>query len=199
MKRKEKPASGEEESLKDDFREDAAQAGQDQESPDPGDYTECSCDDEAVEGTQDAAALKLAELNDRYLRLYAEYDNFRKRTQKEKEAIYGDCVARVTAEWLPVIDNLSRAADAASRFESGVDRSISEGIELVLRQSADSLARLGVEVIEAVGRPFDPSLHEAVMQVDQDGAETGTVVEEFQKGYRKGDRIIRHSMVKVAN
>ena len=158
---------------------------------------ECGCDEAGAE--QDETALRLAEQNDRYLRLYAEFDNYRKRTQKEKEALYGDCVARVSAEWLPVIDNLTRAAAAAGRAGPEVDRSIGEGIEMVLRQAADTLSKLGIEAIETVGRPFDPELHEAVMHVEQEGIDAATIVEEFQKGYRRGDRVIRHSMVKVAN
>lgn len=138
-------------------------------------------------------------LNDRYLRLYAEYENYRKRTAKEKEALFGDCAAQITGEWLPVIDNLFRAAEAAAQFASDVDRSIIEGIELVLKQAEGCLARLGVEAIEALGAPFDPMFHEAVMQAEHEGAEPGTVVEEFKKGYRRGDRVIRHSVVKVAN
>lgn len=161
------------------------------------DDAECGCDEAGAE--QDETALRLAELNDRYLRLYAEFDNYRKRTQKEKEALYGDCVARVSAEWLPVIDNLTRAAVAADRVGPEVDHSIGEGIEMVLRQAADTLSKLGIEGIETVGRPFDPELHEAVMHVEQEGIDAGTIVEEFQKGYRRGDRVIRHSMVKVAN
>jgi len=161
-----------------------------------------SGDTKQTETTPDAAeeaARKYDELNDRFLRLYAEYDNYRKRTSKEKEAMYGDCVVQVTAEWLPVVDNLLRAIESASRYEKEIDRSVVEGIELVLRQAESCLDRLGVEPIEAVGKPFDPLLHEAVMQVEQEGAEPGTVVEEFKKGYRRGDRVVRHSMVKVAN
>ena len=189
----------------------AAQEGANEEGMPNGnaegfDNEQCSCEDaempcdETCSSTPvDTGAQRLTELNDRYLRLFAEFDNYRKRTQKEKEAIYSDCVAKVTAEWLPVIDNLTRASEVASRFGQQVDQSISEGIELVLRQASDVLSKLGVEAIGTVGCPFDPSLHEAVMHVEQDGIETGTVVEEFQKGYRRGDRVIRHSMVKVAN
>ena len=154
--------------------------------------------DVAVDDTEEAAR-KYDELNDRFLRLYAEYDNYRKRTSKEKESIYSDCVVQVTAEWLPVVDNLMRAIESASQYEKEIDRSVVEGIELVLRQAERCQARLGDAPIEAVGNPFDPLLHEAAMQVEQEGAEPGTVVEEFKKGYRRGDRVIRHSMVKVAN
>ena len=168
------------------------------QSGDTGDFNSeaCSCEDaemacdETCAGSPvDTGAQRLSELNDRYLRLFAEFDNYRKRTQKEKEAIYGDSVARVTAEWLPVIDNLIRASEVASRFGQQVDRSISEGIELVLRQASDTLAKLGVEAIEAVGCTFDPTLHEAVMHVEQDGAETGTVVERSEER-RVGEKCI---------
>ncbi|MBP7401193.1 MAG: nucleotide exchange factor GrpE [Clostridia bacterium] len=201
MKKKGNAAPGgaeEEEKIREDFSGETS-AGADG-TPDGGAAGDgAPAGEDTGNQPEDENARKLSELNDRYLRLYAEYDNYRKRTSKEKEAIYGDCVVRVTAEWLPVIDNLERAADSAARFEGDVDRSIAEGINLVLRQASECMCRLGVEPIAAVGQPFDPELHEAVMQVEQDGVEPGTVVEEFQKGYRRGDRVIRHSMVKVAN
>lgn len=161
------------------------------------------CEDGDTDGTSevesDQAAAQLADMEDRYVRLVAEYENYRRRTQKEKEAMYGDSVASVTAEWLSVIDNLERAAGSASQCTDETAQPIIEGLELVLRQTTDILVKLGVEPIEAVGQPFDPELHEAVMHVEMDDVDTATIVEEYQKGYRRGDRIIRHSMVKVAN
>ena len=134
-------------------------------------------------------------LNDRYQRLLAEYDNFKKRTVKEKEAIYVDSVRDTVAELLPVIDNLLRAVDAFKDKESDECK----GVAMVLKQTEDIFAKIGVTEIEAVGQQFNPEFHNAVMHVDDDSFEDNTVVEEFQKGYIYKDKVIRYSMVKVAN
>ena len=149
-------------------------------------------------GTDDIIAKKDEEinaLNDRYQRLLAEYDNFKKRTVKEKEAIYTDSVRDTVAELLPVIDNLLRAVDAFKDKESDECK----GVEMVLKQTEDIFAKIGVTQIEAVGQQFNPEFHNAVMHVDDDSFEDNTVVEEFQKGYIYKDKVIRYSMVKVAN
>ena len=134
-------------------------------------------------------------LNDRYQRLLAEYDNFKKRTVKEKEAIYTDSVRDTVAELLPVIDNLLRAVDAFKDKQSDEYK----GVAMVLKQTEDIFAKIGVTEIEAVGQQFNPEFHNAVMHVDDDSYEDNTVVEEFQKGYIYKDKVIRYSMVKVAN
>jgi molecular chaperone GrpE len=141
----------------------------------------------------------LAALADKYLRLAAEYDNFRRRSQKEKESLYTDSVIMVIKEWLPVLDNLDRAEMAASQYKHEDARKIAEGIAMIQRQAEQALGRLGVSKIECCGKPFDPELHEAVMHVEDDSVEASTVVAELQTGYRRDDRVIRHSMVKVAN
>jgi molecular chaperone GrpE len=149
-------------------------------------------------GTDDIIAKKDEEinaLNDRYQRLLAEYDNFKKRTVKEKEAIYTDSVRDTVAELLPVIDNLLRAVDAFKDKESDECK----GVAMVLKQTEDIFAKIGVTQIEAVGQQFNPEFHNAVMHVDDDSFEDNTVVEEFQKGYIYKDKVIRYSMVKVAN
>ncbi len=133
--------------------------------------------------------------NDRYQRLLAEYDNFKKRTVKEKEAIYTDSVKDTVAELLPVIDNLLRALDAFKDKESDECR----GVAMVLKQTEDIFSKLGVSEIKAVGEQFNPEFHNAVMHVDDDTVDDNTVVEEFQKGYIYKDKVIRYSMVKVAN
>ncbi len=132
---------------------------------------------------------------DRYQRLMAEYDNFKKRTQKEKEAIYTDSVKDTVAELLPVIDNLVRAIDAFADKET----SECKGVAMVLKQTEDIFAKLGVCEIKAVGEEFNPELHNAVMHIEDDTIAENTVVEEFQKGYIYKDKVIRYSMVKVAN
>ena len=138
---------------------------------------------------------EIAALNDRYQRLLAEYDNFKKRTVKEKEAIYTDSVKDTVAELLPVIDNLLRAVDAFKDKDSDECK----GVIMVLKQTEDIFTKLGVSQIKAVGEPFNPEFHNAVMHVDDDSIEDNTVVEEFQKGYIYKDKVIRYSMVKVAN
>lgn len=138
-----------------------------------------------------------AELNaehDRFLRLAAEYDNFRKRTQKEREALYTDVKANTVASLLPVYDNLERALAAEC-----TDEAFYKGVEMTMNQLKSIFESIGVSEIPAVGEKFDPNFHNAVMQVESEDAESGTIVAEFQKGFKLGDKIIRFSMVQVAN
>ena len=132
--------------------------------------------------------------NDKYLRLAAEYDNYRKRTAKEKESIYADAKLDTVKPFLDVADNLDRAV---SQFEEGDPHR--QGMELICKQFAAVLEKLGVTEIEALGQPFDPAKHNAVMHIEDESLGEGEIVEVLQKGYRKGDRIIRYAMVKVAN
>lgn len=137
------------------------------------------------------------ELIDRMQRLAAEFDNFRKRTQKEKERLYDEAVCDVIVNILPVVDNLERALKAAETMENN---SLKEGVTLVYRQITDIFEKLKIKSIEAVGRQFDPELHNAVMHVEDESLGNNIVAEEFQKGYiYKDEIVIRHSMVKVAN
>lgn len=138
-----------------------------------------------------------AELNsehDKFLRLAAEYDNFRKRTQKEREALYTDVKANTVASLLPVYDNLERALAAEC-----TDEAFYKGVEMTMTQLKSIFESIGVSEIPAVGEKFDPNFHNAVMQVEAEGTESGTIVAEFQKGFKLGDKIIRFSMVQVAN
>ncbi|MCG8501583.1 MAG: nucleotide exchange factor GrpE [Firmicutes bacterium] len=130
-------------------------------------------------------------------RTMAEFDNFRKRTIKEKERIYSDAISDAVTELLVVVDNLERAVEACK--ESAEPTQLLEGVELVLKQFRDSFCKLGVEEIKAVGEAFDPELHNAVMHIQDESVDENTIVEEFQKGYKINDKVIRHSMVKVAN
>ena len=132
---------------------------------------------------------------EQYQRLLAEYDNFKKRTVREKEAIYTDSVKDTVSALLPVIDNLERALDSFEDKESDHYK----GVQMVLKQTEDIFAKLGVSEIKSVGEQFDPEIHNAVMHVDDDTVDENTVVEQFQKGYMFKDKVIRHSMVKVAN
>ena len=138
----------------------------------------------------DAAA---AEQNDRYLRMAAEYDNFRKRSAKEKEGIYADAYADALKSILPIIDNLERAVGV-----EGVE-ALSKGLEMTLKGAAEALEKMGVEPFGAEGDTFDPNMHSAMMMVDDENHKEGEIVTVFQKGYRKGDKIIRYAMVTVAN
>lgn len=130
-------------------------------------------------------------------RTAAEFDNFKKRSLKEKEALYTDAVGDVVGTFIPVIDNVERALQAISANDSA--QSLKEGVEMVYKQFKDILKNMGVEEIKAVGGQFDPNLHNAAMHVEDDSFDRNMVVEEFQKGYIYKDRVIRYSMVKVAN
>ena len=136
----------------------------------------------------------LAEAADKYLRLAAEYDNYRKRTAKEKEAAWGEAKAQTVAAFLPVFDNLERAMK-----QETADEAYKKGVEMTMKGLQDALAGLGVEMIPALGETFDPNRHNAVMHCDDPEAGENTIVEVFQQGFLCGDRVIRFSMVKVAN
>ncbi len=129
-------------------------------------------------------------------RTAAEFDNYKKRTIKEKEALSLDVSIDTVNAFLPVVDNLERALKAAEGSEGNP---LKDGVELVMRQLKDCLDKLGVEAIEAVNNPFDPELHNAVMHVSDEAYGDNTVIEEFQKGYVMKGKVVRHSMVKVAN
>ncbi len=136
------------------------------------------------------------ELKNIVQRTAAEFDNYKKRTIKEKEALGLDVAIDTVNTLLPVVDNLERAIAAAEKMENNP---LKEGVEMVMRQLKDCLGKLGVEAIEAVNNPFDPELHNAVMHVTDEENGENIVVEEFQKGYTMKGKVIRHSMVKVVN
>ena len=135
---------------------------------------------------------------DNLRRSMAEFDNFKKRTQKEKEATYSLATAETVGVFLPLIDNLERAA-ASAATEGADPKDLAAGMESILKQVADILKDLNVEVIPAQGEPFDPNLHNAVSHIENEEIGENTVAAEFQKGYKLGERVIRHSMVQVAN
>ena len=146
------------------------------------------------EAKTDPVNEEVALLTDKYLRICAEYDNFRKRTQKEKENLYGDIRANVISSFLPVYDNLVRALAAETQ-----DEAYRKGVEMIMNQFNSTLEKLGASEIKAVGEKFDPALHNAVMHVEDETNGENEIVEEFQKGFKIGDKVIRFSMVKVAN
>lgn len=152
---------------------------------------------EQSEATQpaDEWKAKFDELNDRYLRMAAEYDNFRKRSQREREQAYNDAVSRAVTALLPTYDNLERAIKAET-----ADTEYKKGVEMTMTQLTESLKGLNVTVIEAsAGTTFDPNFHNAVMHVEDEALGENVIAEVFQQGFQIGDKVIRHAMVKVAN
>ena len=141
------------------------------------------------------AAKQLETTKDQFARLAAEYDNYRKRTAKEKETLYQDAKADTIKEFLAVYDNLERAAAAPG----GEDDPHKKGLEMIFTQYKELLKKLGVSEIEAQGRPFDPERHEAVMHVDDENFGENEVAQVFQAGFVLGDKVIRHAVVQVAN
>ena len=137
---------------------------------------------------------KPQEDSERYLRLMAEFDNYKKRSAKERENIYTDVRVDTVTKFLPVFDNLERAMKTET-----ADEAFKKGVEMTFNQLTDVFKKLGVEEIESVGQKFDPAMHNAVMHVEDEAYGESEIVEEFQKGFRIGDKVIRFSMVKVAN
>lgn len=134
------------------------------------------------------------ELEDRYKRILAEFENFKKRSNKEREGLYNSILSDVVEVILPVVDNLENAAKIETK-----DEEYKKGVELVLKQLKDVLASKGVEEIKTVGETFDPELHEAVSSIQDENLGEKEIAEEYRKGYKIGNKVIRHSMVVVAN
>lgn len=135
----------------------------------------------------------LSEEKEKYLRMLAEYDNFRKRSQREREGIYTDAVSDVVGQILPIADNLERAG----KYADG--EKVAEGLRLTMNALNECLTKLGVTAFGAPGDTFDPNLHNAIMHEEDESRGEGEIVEVFQPGYKRGDKIIRYAMVKVAN
>jgi molecular chaperone GrpE len=169
-----KEASGEKEHKKEEAKKDGKKAEAKKSGPSPEE--------------------QIKEANDKYLRLLAEYDNFRKRSSKERDNMYGDIKADTVTKFLPVYDNLVRALDMSTE-----DEAYRRGVEMIMTQFDETLTKLGVTEIESVGKKFDPNLHNAVMHVEDDTKGENEIVEVFQKGFKLGDKVIRFAMVKVAN
>ena len=148
----------------------------------------------ALEAEKEALEKDKAALNDKYLRICAEYDNFRRRSQKEKDNLYGDIKADTVQKFLPVYDNLERALKQGTE-----DEAYRKGVEMIMTQFNATLEKLGVKKIESLGKTFDPKLHNAVMHVDDESQGENTIVEVFQEGFTVNDKVIRFAMVKVAN
>ena len=138
---------------------------------------------------------KAAELDDRYKRMAAEYDNFRKRSAKEREGVYADAYADALKEILPVIDNLERALS----YETDTEDKLFKGVQITLNQFSTALEKMGVTSFGEKGEQFDPNIHNAVMHEENEELGENVITDVFQKGYKKGDKIIRYAMVKSAN
>ena len=157
-------------------------------------------EDDEVESEGTPEEDPVAEMEEKYLSLYAEYENFRKRTAREKEKLYQDAVANVTGQWLTLLDNIGRAVDSTKNADDTTVDSVIAGIELLQKQADDVLEKIGVTIIEADrGTKFDPNLHEAVMHIDDPDLGEQEIAQVFQKGYIYKEQVIRHSVVQVAN
>ena len=148
---------------------------------------------ESLTAEVEALKAEIAELNDKYLRMAAEYDNFRRRSREEKDAIYETALTDTVGELLPIIDNLERAA----MYDDG--EKVKEGLVMTAKSAIAVFSKLGVEDFGKAGETFDPNMHNAVLHVDDDTLGEGEIVEVLQKGYKRGKRIIRFAMVKSAN
>ena len=141
----------------------------------------------------EALKVEAKEKDDKYLRLAAEYDNFRRRSREEKDATYSSAMADTVAELLPIIDNLERAAN----YDDG--EKVKEGLGMTLKAVSSVFSSMGIESVGAVGETFDPNLHNAVMHIEDESFGEGEIVDVFEKGYKKNKRVIRFAMVKTAN
>ena len=192
-----------------DTQEDGAQENADQaaaeetaeepeaEAEEPAAETEEPAADAISSVKEKALRDKITALEDKVKRQMAEFDNFRKRTSKEKEQMFSMGERSVIEKMLPVVDNFERGLAAVPEAEKG--SAIASGMEMIYKQMMKQLEDLGVKPIEAVGKEFDPNFHNAVMQVESDELESGVVAQEFQKGYTYHDTVIRHSMVGVVS
>ena len=162
----------------------------------PAVETEEAAEEKKTEENSEAEELKkqLTEEKDKYLRLMAEYDNFRKRSARERENIYADVKADTLNKLFPVYDNLELALK-----QETVDEAYRKGVEMIMNQFTESLKALGVTPIEALGQTFDPEMHNAVMHTEDPEKGENEIVQEFKKGFKMGEKVIRFSMVQVAN
>lgn len=195
MSKKKHEMEPEQELPVEDLKAEAEQAAEQNAEQTPAEPETAAAEQETEAAPQQpdtAQQLKAAE--DRYMRLAAEYDNFRKRSARERDALFADVRSDTVVKFLPVYDNLLRAIAMTPEGDPG-----RKGIEMTLTQFETVLTKLGVTPIEALGQSFDPALHNAVMHTEDPEQGESVVVEEFEKGFKMGDKVIRFSMVKVAN
>ena len=157
------------------------------------DYKKLESENKDYREQLDKLQAKHDEINEKYLRMLAEYDNFRRRSAKEREGVYTEACSDAVAEFLPVLDNLERAVQFAD------EKSVTEGLALILKSFKDTFEKLGVKEVESLGKTFDPNIHNAILHIEDDSFGESEIVEVFQKCYTKDGKIIRCAMVKVAN
>ena len=180
------------EEIKEDIKTDAEASAKEEKAPKKDKKAKKQEAAPAEEVQAEVVEVKIPD--DRYLRLMAEYDNYRKRSQKEKESLYADVKADTAAKFLPVYDNLARALSQPT-----ADEAYRKGVELIMNQFMATLEKLGISKVESLGQSFDPELHNAVMHVDDEEKGENEIVEVFQEGFKLGEKVIRFAMVKVAN
>ena len=192
IKEEKTESAAEEETIK----EEAAQAAEEktEEAAAEEKAEEPKAEEAAGQPEDKAKDPAIQAMNDKYLRLCAEYDNYRKRSQKEKDALYGDIKANTVKTFLPVYDNLVRAL-----AQSTEDEAYKKGVEMIMSQFKATMEKLGVTEMDCLGQTFDPAFHNAVMHVDDGEKGENEIVEVFQQGFMLGDKVIRFAMVKVAN
>ena len=186
-----------EETLEDTVPEVKAEEVQEKKPADKKKVKKLEAECESLSKEKAALEASLAEANDKYTRLFAEYDNYRKRSAKEREGIYTDAYIDAVKDILPILDNMERALQY--KGAQGGDDNMAKGLEMIMKSFEESLSKMGVSEIKALGETCDPNLHNAIMHVDDEQFGEGEIVEVFMKGYIKGDKVIRHSVVKVAN
>ena len=200
-KKPEEPAAEEVKKPSEPVREEPAKAetneagGKSEEKKEQADVPALQKALEAAKSEAEKLKGDLEQLNDVKLRLAAEYDNFRKRSQREKDAIYSDATASTVTALLPVIDNVERALSA----ENASSEDMRKGVEMINTQAQQVFEKLNVTAFGAVGEAFDPNIHHCVGTVDAEGVESGAIALVLQKGYKLGDKVIRPAMVQVAN
>ena len=192
LKQKEKTKVEEKEAVVDEAEQETVEAETAKEQTAKEEGAEEVTEEEAPKADK-----KAQEINDKLMRTIAEFDNFRKRSEKEKSAMFEIGAKAIIEKILPVLDNFERGLDSISEDEKG--SAFAQGIEQIYKQFVAVLDDAGVKVIETVGKEFDPNLHNAVMHVEDDSLGENIIAEEFQKGYMYKDSVVRHSMVKVAN
>ena len=167
-----------------------------EEAPQPEQAEESGKKKKSKKAEKELEALRqqLAGEQDKYLRLAAEYDNYRKRSQKEKDHIYSDGVADTLVKFLPIYDNLERAKQQAT-----ADEAYKKGVEMIMTAMKETLSKCGVEIFGEAGEAFDPAMHNAVMHVEDESLGENVIESVFQKGFRIGEKVVRFAMVRVAN
>ena len=193
-KEKKETAEAVPEETKAEEAEGKEEAPQNAEAPETEEEKQEETKAEEPKAAEEKKPDELAALSDRYLRLLAEYDNYRRRSQKEKDALYGEVRANVLKSFLPVYDNLVRAL-----AQSTEDEAYKKGVEMIMTQFNSIMEKQGVKPMDCLGKKFDPAFHNAVMHVDDPEKGENEIVEVFQEGFMIGEKVIRFAMVKVAN